>query len=458
MSSALHHHSSSYRDPAGFLFYSNGILYRQVNQVFKNNWDRFIRGGLYQHLAEKKILIPHQIIHENLTNTSDWHATIQPETIPFISYPYEWSFDMLKDAALLTLEAAKEAMSFGMMLRDASGYNIQLYNGRMIFIDTLSFEEYDEQKPWIAYRQFCEHFFAPLALMHYLKQPLQNLLLAYPDGIPLAIAAKMLPFKSKLNLHSYLHLHLQSSMALKTKGENEKGKPFSKQKMKNLLQSLEDGIRSFNLQSSSTAWSDYYEEANQRGDYLTAKEQIVEAWLNKLNAGSVLDAGANDGKFSELAARSSFVISTDSDHTAVNKLYNKIRQNNISNICPLLIDLANPTPAIGVNNKERHSFLERAKVDLVLALALVHHLALGRNIPFENIAEMFSSIGNYLVVEFVPKEDEKVKLMVSNKKDLLISYSEENFIAAFQNYFSVLERKQISNGSRTIYLMKKQNV
>ena len=451
-------HPSSYRDPSGFLFYKNGILYRQVNQSFKKNFDQFIQGGLYNHLVEKKILIPHQTIPENLTGLPEYYQTLHPETIPFISYPYEWCFDMLKDAALLTIETAREAMNFGMMLKDASIYNIQLHNARMVFIDTLSFEKYDEQNPWIAYRQFCEHFFAPLALMHYLKEPLQNLFVAYPDGIPLSIAAKMLPFKSKLNLHSYLHLHLHASMSVKNRSGNKKAQPFSRQKMKNLLQSLEEGVKSFSFLQSRTSWSNYYEEANERGDYVTSKKQIINDWFNRLNVRTVFDAGANEGEFSKIAANpSTLVISTDLDHSSINKLYNKIKQKNISNICPLVIDLANPSPAIGVNNKERFSFLERTKADLTLALALVHHLALGRNIPFDKIAEMFFRVSGYLIIEFVPEEDDKVKLMALHKKDLFSGYSEENFIAAFRSFFSIHEKREIGNSGRTLYLMKKQN-
>ena len=214
-------HSSSYRDPSGFLFQHNGILYRQVNQVFREDFDQFISGGLYQRLAEKKLLVPHKIVQENLTGSGEWHLTLQPEFIPFITYPYEWSFDMLKDAALLTLELAEEAMKSDMMLKDASSYNVQWHKGRMIFIDTLSFEKYDASKPWIAYRQFCEHFFAPLCLMHYLKEPLQNLLIAYPDGIPLQLVKKMLPFKSKLNLNVFLHVHLHASISEKTRSKKQ---------------------------------------------------------------------------------------------------------------------------------------------------------------------------------------------------------------------------------------------
>jgi len=452
------HHPSSYRDPAGFVFYKGGNLYRQVNQVFKKDFDCFTQGGLYQHLVEKKILIPHQTIHENLTGSADWYTTLQPETIPFVTYPYEWCFDMLKDAALLTLEAAKEAMAYQMMLRDASAYNIQLYNGKPIFIDTLSFERYDERKPWIAYRQFCEHFFAPLALMHYLKQPLQNLLLAYPDGIPLTVAASMLPFQSKLSLHGYLHLHLQNSISKKSKAVTGQSKVFSKQKMKNLLQSLADGIKSFSFQKNQTAWSNYYEEANQRADYITSKKSIINKWLDQLSLKMVLDAGANEGEFSELATKkAAYVISTDADHTSVNKLYNKIKQETTSNIYPMVIDLANPSPAIGVNNEERTSFLKRTKVDLILALALIHHLVLARNIPFSKIAEMFYLLTRYLIIEFVPADDKKVEIMTSHKKNLLNNYSEENFTSAFQNYFALLDKQTIASTGRTLFLMEKHN-
>ena len=456
MADTFHQHPSSYRDPAGFIFYKNDILYRQVNHVFKKEFDHFIDSGLYQHLAQNKLLIHHQSLNENLTGSADWYTTLQPELLPFISYPYEWCFDMLKNAALVTLQTAKEAMNFGMMLRDASAYNIQLLQGKMVFMDSLSFELYDETKPWIAYRQFCEHFFAPLALMHYLKEPLQNLFIAYPDGVPLNIAASMLPFTSKLNLHTYLHIHFQGAISKKTKIKKQETKSFSKQKMKNLLQSLEDGIKSFSFSQSGTQWSAYYEEAKLRGDYLDLKKQIIYEWLNTLDFNTVFDAGSNEGEFSELVARrSNYVVSTDLDHSAITKLYHKIQQESISNIYPLIMDLSKPSPAIGVNNNERLSFLERCKVDVTLALALIHHLALGNNIPFKNIAEMFCNCTRYLIIEFVPENDEKIMLMTLHKKDLLTGYSQENFLDAFKNYFSVLNTKEIGDSGRTLFLMER---
>lgn len=446
-------HPSSYRDPSGFLFYKNGVLYRQVNKAFADDFEVFVRNGLREHLIGKNLLIADEVITENLTGNDDWYLTLKPEVIPFISYPYEWCFDMLKDAALLTLEAAKDAMNFGMMLKDASAYNLQWHRGKMLFIDTLSFERYDQQKPWIAYRQFCEHFYVPLALMHYLKKPLQHLLIAYPDGIPLDLAGKILPFKSRFSVHTSLHIHLQASVSKKSQ-TNVQPKPFTKQKMTNLLRSLEEGIRSFSLSRPSGVWSDYYEEANRRKDYVKNKKQIVSDWLSKLTIRSVFDAGANEGEFSELAAeKAQQVISADFDHYSVNNLYKKLKEKNHSGIHPLIVDLSNPSPAIGVNNEERASFIDRTEVDLVLALALIHHLSIGKNIPFESIAKMFSNLGAYLIIEFVPKEDEKIQLMLKQKNDVYHWYNEDNFLKAFSERYEIIDSVKLESAERILYLM-----
>lgn len=448
-------HSSSYRDPSGFLFYHNDILYRQVNQSFKEDFDQFISGGLYQHLVDKKTLIPHKTINENLTGTKEWYQTLQPEPISFISYPYEWCFDMWKDAALLTLEIAKEAMDFGMMLKDASAYNVQLHNGKMIFIDTLSFEKYDDAKPWIAYRQFCEHFLAPLALMNFLKTPLSNLFVAYADGIPLSLAKKMLPFKSKWNLHSYLHLHVQASMTEGKKQLNTPATAFSRKKLLNILNSLESAIKSYSLNQPSGVWSDYYKEASQREDYLVQKKEIIKNWISKLEIKTAIDFGANEGEFSQLLAeRNIYTIAADFDHYSINKLYNYTKKAANNNIHPLVIDIANPSPAIGANNEERASFLNRTNTDVVLALALIHHLCIGKNIPFEDVIKTFQSLGQTLIIEFVPKEDEKVQFMLHQKKDIYQWYTQDAFLNAFSQKYKIAESKEVGTSKRVLYLMQ----
>jgi hypothetical protein len=451
---SINRHPSSYRDPSGYIFYHNDILYRQVNKVYRDQYDLLNSSGLYKSLTAKNLLIPHREINENFTGSPDWTLTLQPENIPFISYPYEWCFDMLKDAALTTIEVAEEALRHNMMLKDASAYNVQWNNGKMMFIDTLSFEAYDETKPWIAYRQFCEHFFAPLALMHYLKEPLQHLLAGYPDGIPLPLAKKLLPGKSRFNLNTFLHVHLHGKMAGKKKIASGPQQPFSRQKMNNLLRSLGEAIKSFVLDEPSGVWSEYYKEAGQREDYLEPKKKLVDEWSSQLAYTSAIDIGANEGEFSTiLDGHDRLVLSTDLDHFSVNRYYRRIKEEGRKKVYPLVIDYSNPSPGIGLNNEERSPFLQRAKVDLVVALAVIHHLAVGKNIPFESIAALFAGFGKTLIIEFVPKDDEKIRLMLAHKKDVYDWYTRENFLLAFGSLYQIEKQVEISNSKRELFLM-----
>lgn len=457
MASESIHHSSSYKDPSGFIFEKEGILYRQVNISFKEHFDHFIQSGCYKYFIDKDVLIPHEEVDENLTGDLNYYKTLKPEKIPFISYPYEWSFDMLKDAALLTLKLLKESLQFGMILKDATPYNIQWHNGKLIFIDTLSFEKYEET-PWIAYRQFCENFLGPLLIMHYSGQPLNQLLLAWPDGIPLQIIRSLLPKRSCFSLHVYLHIHLHNKVSVKNQSASDKQLKFSKEKLLRLITSLELLINKLKLPFQNSTWSGYYEEASRRNEYLDEKKKIIDKWLNEsTNIKTAADLGANEGEFSKLlAAKNIKTIATDFDPYCINTLYNKIKTTKEKNIQPAIIDLSNPSPAIGVNNEERASFIDRLNVDVVLILAVIHHLAIGKNIPFEKVAEMLVGITNYLVIEFVPKDDEKVKLMLENKKDIYADYSEESFLKAFSTYFSVREKIFFQNSQRVFFLMERK--
>jgi len=456
MANNISPYSSSYRDPSGFIFLKDGIYYRQVNTIFKEHFDHFISSGCYKNLVEKGLLIPHTDEIPNLTGDINHYKTIKPEQLFYISYPYEWSFDMLKDAALLTLQLIKESIPFGLILKDATPYNIQFHKGRLIFIDTLSFEKYQEEEPWIAYRQFCESFLASLLLMHYSKNSLQQILLAWPEGVPLSIARSLLPKRSRFSLHTYLHIHLHASIVNKKNKQAEKKFVFSKQKMLNLISSLETLIIKLKLTRQQTTWSEYYEEAMQRNDYVSQKKEIIEQWVSQLNdVKTAIDLGANEGEFSRiLSSKDILTIATDADPYCINKLYNEIKIKK-ENIQPLIIDLANPSPSIGVLNKERDSFLQRTKTDLALALALVHHLAIGRNIPFEKIFELFASVANHIIVEFVPKNDPKVQLMLQNKKDIYTNYIEELFEKEMSHFFIISQKQKITGTDRILYLGKR---
>jgi len=457
MSATIIRHPSSYRDPSGFIFEKEGIIYRQVNICFKEHFDYFIQSGCYKHFVEKGLLIPHEEVPENLTGDKSYYATLKPEHISFISYPYEWSFDMLKDAALLTLQLVKEALDYGMILKDATPYNIQWHKGRFLFIDTISFEKYEES-PWIAYRQFCENFLGPLLIMHYSKTPLQQLQLAWPDGIPLAVIKSLLPKRSRFSLHTYLHIHLHANISSKKQSSNGTTKLFSKQKLLNLISSLEIIIRKLKPPDQKSTWSAYYEEAAQRDNYLEEKKKIINKWINELKPGikTAADIGANEGEFSKLLAEKNInTLSADFDSFCINRLYTLIKKSGEKNIQPLVLDLSAPSPAIGVNNEERNSFIGRTNVDMVLALALIHHLAIGKNIPFARIADIFCRVGKYLILEFIPKEDEKIQLMLTGKKDIYTNYEEVFFEKGFEKYFTLMNKKNIPGTLRNLYLFQR---
>ncbi|MGV3529534.1 MAG: hypothetical protein ACO1OO_11610 [Flavisolibacter sp.] len=449
----VNRHPASYRDPAGYLFTQNGVLYRQVNEIFRDDFDAFISSGLYDKLRQQGVIVSHKEVAENLTGDQEWYKTLQPEKVPFISYPWEWCFDMWKDAAITTLEAAQEALRYNMMLKDASAYNLQWHQNKMLFIDTLSFEKYRDNEPWIAYRQFCEHFLAPLALMHYTQQPLQPFFLAYPDGLPLNVVQKLLPFRSRFNLHHYLHLHLPAKM--QGKKQATQAVVFSRKKLENILSSLLSAVRSLHLQKQSGVWSGYYDEAAERDDYLVRKREIMDQWLERNQWHSAVDLGANEGEFSLITAkRGLFTISADLDHFSINNLYRRIKKEGINNLHPILLELSHPSPAVGLNNTERSAFFDRVNGDVVLALALIHHLCIGKNIPFEDAVQLFKKTGDWLIIEFVPKTDEKVQQMLAQKRDVYDRYTQEAFESVFQQSYSIEDRQAVGHSGRTLYLMK----
>ena len=447
-------HPASYKDPSGFVFQSSGKIYRQINKVYAAHYEHLMKSGLWDLLQKKKLLLHHEEIKEDLLHSEDWYLTIRPAQIPVWSYPYEWCFEQLKDAALLTLEIVRLSIEKGMILKDATPFNIQFYDDRPVLIDTLSFEKYDETMPWIAYRQFCESFLYPLWLSHYHKRNFQHLLSVYPDGIPADITAKLLPAKSLLNTSVWLHVNLPDKMSKKA-GTGKSSHHFSKKKLLNIISHLQNIIRSLD-NSDKTTWRDYYKESTDPG-YVDQKEKIVLEMLKQISGNKLLDLGANDGYFSLLAVKNNFsVIAVDNDEQCINDLYKKIKQQTISGILPLCLDIANPSAASGFANKERSSFSERAKINTVLALALVHHLQIGKNIPMGFIAEYLGSLAPQLIIEFVPKEDEKVQLLLQNKKDIYPGYTKEEFEKVFGQYFIFVSVKNVPGTLRSIYLMKKK--
>ena len=377
--------------------------------------------------------------------------------VPIISYPWEWSFGQLKDAALTTLQIAEAALDRGMMLKDATAFNIQFLRGRPVHIDTLSFEAYEEGRPWVAYRQFCEHFLAPLALMSHVDVRLSSLLRSHLEGIPLDLASKMLPGKTKFSLGLGAHIHAHAR-AMSHSGGGGRSASFSATALKALLANLNSTVESLSWEPVGTTWASYYSETNYPDSAMAEKMKIVRQWTQGISPHGVCwDLGANDGTFSRITAENGLAtVAWDLDPAAVELAYRWVKRTRSENLLPLLQDLANPTPAQGWDGRERDSFFERGPVDMMLALALIHHLAIGRNVPLGMIAAAFARMGRTVIVEFVPKEDSQVQRMLAGRKDVFADYHEAEFQRAFHTHFDLIDSHVIAGTKRRLFLWKKR--
>ena len=450
--------SSSFRDPSGFLFFENEVLYRQINQEYKNEYEHLMDSGLYKRLVDSKLLIPHTEADMISPNKEKLYKIIKPEPIPFISYPYEWCFSQLKNAAITTLEIQKIALDYNMTLKDASSYNIQFRQGKPILIDTLSFEKYQEGQTWKPYKQFCQHFLAPLALMSQKDIRLNQLFRIYIDGIPLDLADKLLPSKKlyMFSLLSHIHLHAKSQKHYENKDIKIKTRKMPRNSFVGIIESLHSGIKKLKWTPEKTEWGDYYNDTNYSQGSFEEKKQTVSKFLDKTKAKLVWDLGANTGIFSRLASKKDIeTISFDIDPAAVEKNYLTCIQEADTKLLPLLLDLTNPSSSIGWNSVERNSFVERGPADVVIALALIHHLTISNNIPLFNLAEFFHGICNYLIIEFIPKTDSQVKRLLLTREDIFVDYNQQNFENEFKKFFSIYESKKLNNSERTLYLFEK---
>ncbi|MCY7293631.1 MAG: class I SAM-dependent methyltransferase, partial [Ferruginibacter sp.] len=206
-----------------------------------------------------------------------------------------------------------------------------------------------------------------------------------------------------------------------------------------------------------STWDDYYTDTILGNDYLQHKSKLVKDYINQLNFKTVIDLGANDGYFSMLLQeKASNIISVDFDSNCVNELYKFTRKNNIKNIVSIVATLNTPSPAIGWANEERTSLTERLKADLVLALALVHHLAISNNVPLPKIADLFSKMGTYLIIEFVPKSDVKVKQLLLHREDIFFDYNIHNFKSSFGAYYNFIKEQKVRGTERILFLMKRK--
>ncbi len=451
----------SFRDPDGFVFTRGGSFYRQINRSYKECYDRLIESGLYKRLVEDDLMVPHEEADPAFRVNESAYKILKPETVPFVSYPYEWSFGQMKAAAAVTLTIQRRALEAGLCLKDASAYNIQFVRGKPKLIDTSSFGLYKEGAPWVAYGQFCRHFLAPLALTSYTDVRLARLMLVHIDGIPLDLAEKLLPRTTKLRLRLLVHIHLharsQRQFANGAPSEKRASASMSLRAMKGLIDNLASTVNLLVWTPAHGAWAGYYEDNSYDATSLGEKRRIVSTFLDDVTGGWVWDLGANTGMFGKMAAQKGFqVVAWDSDPQCVEICYQEACRENETNILPLILDLTNPSPSIGWESAERLSLLERGPADVVMALALIHHLAIANNVPLDRVAEFLARAGRRLIVEFVPKGDPMVEKLLSTREDIFGDYRRERFEEAFGEYFTTDRMEPVADSGRLIYLMSRR--
>jgi ribosomal protein L11 methylase PrmA len=440
------------------MFHDGPVLRRAVNPIYFPQYQKLKESGFFTTLIDKGLLIAHEE-----TSVSKDQIIITPEKIPFITNPYEWSFEQFKHAALHTLKLQKYALSKGFILKDASAYNVTFHKGKPIFIDTLSFDFYEEGTPWRAYKQFITHFFGPLVLAKYHGTEIFKMMQTHIDGIPVKLIAAMLPQKTKLSSTLFTNIHLLAKMESKHKEDYKaetKIAKLSRKAQNNILDSLFNYIKNLKL-NEATEWGDYYTKTNYEAAAFDAKKELIKDWTAALNPQRLIDIGGNDGTFARTVLdKVPHVIVTDIDSNSVDHNYRQVQKNKEINMLPFVCDMLQPAPGIGFNNTERASLIERLEdyePDLTLALALIHHITLSGNVPFVKSAEFFAKFSKNLIIEFPKRDDSWAESLLVRKREFINHfdfYNEAGFEAGFKQYFTLEKKETVAGTKRILYLFK----
>ncbi len=443
--SPIERNPASFRDPSGFVYRKDGKIYRAISERGKNNFELFLRSGLASRLMQEEKIVPFQMVENN--------KTLELRKLQFITYPYEWSFGALRDAALLTLELADTALEHDMILQDATAFNVTFENGRPIFMDHGSFCAYHPGDVWVAYRQFVMHFLAPLVLMKYVDLRCLDFFRSHVEGFPLDFASRLLPWCTWLRIDPLIHIHLHARMEKKYSAAVGKAKTptSSKAKLHTLFAELKHYIAALSLPKQKTEWVDYYSCNNYSEINFRFKKSAIERICKKNSPHTTIDLGANTGFFSKIAAGySKQVIAADIDPATVEALY-KLSKTKYPNITPVLLDLNNPTPGIGMFNHERTDFYSRCHGDLVMGLALIHHLRISGNWPLPHIVKLFADMSsNAALVEFVPRSDSQVQRLLRSRTDIFDDWTLEDVMKAFREKFRICNTIPIPDSERVL--------
>ncbi len=458
--------SGSFRDPGGFVFERDGRIFRVITRHSLDDWNAFAASELRRGLERNRLLIGTRpadaaSLPEDLEPGAQ---LVEHERVPFVSYPYEWSFAMLQDAALLTLELVEGALAQDFILKDATPYNVQFIGSRPVFIDVLSFARYREGEPWAGYNQFCKMFLYPLMLQAYKRVPFQSWLRSELEGLDALTFSRLLGLRDRLRsgvlthvqMHAWLQQRLAADPTSVRRQIRQAGLP--KQAIVKNVRGLRRLVERLRAAEEKTVWVEYEHTCSYSDAARKQKEEFVREAVAAQQPRLVWDLGANVGRFSRIAAeRAGYVVAMDADATSIDLLYRQLQKDGGEKTLPLAMNVANPSPDQGWQGRERHSLLARGNPDLVLALALIHHVRISANIPVESFLAWLAATQSPLVIEFVSKEDARVKQLLLNKDDTYDDYDRAAFEACLARWFRLERSQGLEGGTRFLYFARPLN-
>lgn len=454
--------SGSFRDPSSHVYVSGSRVFRGIRGPNAAFLGEFLESAFYKERAGSAIVNSWVVSRQDLRKAklpddllSEYDLWIEHQRLEFITYPYEWSFGQLRRAAIFQLDLNIQSLEAGFQLKDASAYNIQFVGNQPTFIDLPSFEIYQEGQPWIAYKQFCEMFFAPLVLHAYTGVSMQPWIRGNLDGIDLVDCSRVLPWKSYLSASvlGHIHAHAMASKKVSATSQAAEKKKVSvkKENLISLMKGLQSAIKGLKSRSASY-WKDYENQNSYSSGLVLEKEQIVSDFAAEFAGKRLLDIGCNAGKFSEIALEMGVrsVIGMDFDEGALDQAIEREVLDG-KDFSPLLYDFANPSPAIGWALNERKTLADRLpQCDGLICLALIHHLVIARNIPMQSFVDLILSLSPNGLVEFVSKDDPMVQGLLANREDIFHDYTSEAFEKCFVGRARI-DRVDSENQSRIYY-------
>jgi hypothetical protein len=467
MSTEARTEQGSFRDRDSRVVLSGDAVLRVLSERGAEDWRALAASPLLERLTADGSLIPTEEVEGAAAAAvagalpGAVAAVLRHERVPFVSYPYEWTFGMLRDAALLQLDLELQALDDGLTLKDATPYNVQFRGSQPVFIDVGSFERLREGEPWAGYRQFCMLCLYPLLLQAYRDVPFQPWLRGSLDGVTPPEAARLLSFRDRFRrgviTHVALHARLERRYEEREGGEVKrelKRANFKPELIKANVHRLRKLVARLSWKAGDTAWTGYREQNTYSGEDSRAKTEFVRAALGDRRLGLVWDMGCNDGAYSRIAAEHAVgVVAFDSDHPTVEALYRSLREQGDRRILPLVANLADPSPGLGWRGRERRTLEDRGMPDLALALALVHHVSITANVPVAEFLDWLRGLECTLVIEFPRREDPMVQRLLSGKREgSNADYRLETFEAALEERFRVERREELPSGMRVLYL------